>query len=334
MLNKNDEFWAALASVINENSTKREDTLVEDWLQEDAKNSDIFEYLKRIGYNDSLDKAYNSKDKIYYLTKEKIRKQLYKRRIRLWQYASAACLAALIFIGSLTLPGLLEDNTLAVSRVETKCPYGIKSAVTLSDGSIVELNAGSMLTYPIVFSGKERVVMLKGEAFFDIKNKNNQPFIVNVNDCLNIRVLGTKFNIKAYEEDGKIITTLLKGSVSVEKLDFLSNQLHSFLLEPNQQIVFDRKTNEMDIREVDAALFTTWLDDAYFFDNESFVEIMHKLERGFNIKINLNSKKLENEFFSGIFDKGENIYQILDRFKESRYFNYKITKGTIEISDK
>jgi len=146
MLNKNDEFWAALASVINGNPTEEEKTLVDDWLQEDVNNSKILEYFKKIGYNASLDEADELKGEIYLRVQEKIRRHFYKRIVRIWQYVSAACFAALIIIGSLTLPRMFENkNKFLTSYIETQCPPGIKSSVTLSDGSIVELNAGSTL---------------------------------------------------------------------------------------------------------------------------------------------------------------------------------------------
>lgn len=329
MIKDNPEILPAIVAVINKTATNQEKMLVDNWLSEDERNYAIFEKLQKIRYNGSFEHAYDSKERIFNIIQNRVSKYSYKRKTKMWQYISAASIALLIIIGGLSLFSTIKSTDENISYVETKCEYGSKSKITLSDGSIVELNSGSVLRYPNSFSGKERVVVLEGEAYFDVAKNKQQPFVVKTNS-INVKVLGTHFNVKAYFDDNKIITTLLEGLVKVEKTDSLLNE-QSIILSPNQQYVFDRLSGSVNINEVDASMYTTWRNGSYYFDTETFSDIVKKLERGFNIRIDIKSPRLQNELFSGVFDRGESIQQILDLFKKHRKFDYRQAGNVIEI---
>lgn len=329
MINDNPEILSAIAAVMNKTATDQEQMLVDSWLSEDKKNHIVFEQLQKIGYNGSLDHACDSKEKIFDTIQNRTSKYSYKRRIKIWQYISAASIAALLIIGGLSLFSKMGSTTEGISYIETRCEYGSKSKIMLSDGTTVELNSGSVLRYPNSFSGGERVVILEGEAYFDVAKNKQHPFIVKTNN-INVKVLGTHFNVKAYSDDSKVITTLLEGSVRVEKTDSLL-KVQPIILFPNQQFVFDKLSGSVNIHEVDASMYATWRDGSYYFDAETFSDIVKKLERGFNIKIAIKSSRLQNELFSGVFDKGESIQQILDLFKKHRNFDYRQIGNVIEI---
>jgi ferric-dicitrate binding protein FerR (iron transport regulator) len=247
----------------------------------------------------------------------------------LWAYSAVASIAILI---TFTLTYILFHNSSAVqeSYIEAKTPYGVKSKIILPDNSVVYLNAGSVLKYPASFNKKHRNVILNGEAYFEVQKDSQRPFIVETGD-VNIKVLGTHFNVKNYDVDNIIETSLLEGSVEVsENTDEASNKM---ILAQNQQALYNKSSHKITKNNVDAELTAIWKDGKYYFDHEKFSTITTKLERYFNYDIEIKSEKLNETMFSGLFDKNKTIFQILDIMKGYSNFNYKVHKDTITIED-
>lgn len=333
MTDSNPEIWNIISSVLNGNPSEEDTRLVEQWLLESEENRKTFAHISKIGYNGSLKKALLAKERIYDDVQRKIEVWKYKHTLRIWQYVAAASVAILItFSGYLIKSNLVSvaPDTVSIANVETECPNGIKSKIILSDGTIVNLNSGSSLSYPAVFKGDQRAVLLKGEAYFDVAKDKKHPFIVKTG-ILSIKVLGTHFNVKAYADDDKITTSLLEGSVSIEKSISGSKQPEFLILSPNHQAILDKVSGMLKVQKVNASLFSSWKEGQYYFDGENLVEITQRLERGFNVNIKITSAKLKKEIFSGVFDKGENIQQILDMMKKHRSFDYKYRNNKIEI---
>lgn len=330
----NPNIWNAISSVLNGNPSEEENLLVEQWFLESENNYKMFVHLSKMGNSGYLENAWLVKEKIYGIIQRKIGAQQYKRILRIWQYVAAASVVILIVISGLYLNRLdyvsVVPDAVSVANIETISPNGIKSKIVLSDGTIVDLNSGSSLSYPAVFKGKQRIVILKGEAYFDVAKDKKHPFIVKTGS-MKIKVLGTHFNVKAYTDDDKIITSLLKGSVSIEKSISASEHTDSIVLLPNQQAILYKATQTIDVQKANADLFVLWKEGQYYFDNENLIEIARKLERGFNVNIKITSAKLKKEVFSGVFDKDENIMKILSIMKKHRDFDYRFTANNIEI---
>jgi transmembrane sensor len=328
----NLEIWNAISSVLNGNPSFEEKQLVEQWLQESESNRLMFSHLSEMGYDGELEDAIQAKERIYNIVQRKIGAQQYKQNLRFWQYVAAASVAIILSIGGLYFirPGIFSSNSKAVANIETISSNGIKSKIVLSDGTIVDLNSRSSLSYPAVFNGKERVVQLNGEAYFEVAKDKHHPFIVKTG-MMNIKVLGTHFNVNAYNNDDKTIVSLMEGAVNIEKLNTASKRTESITLLPNQQAILDKASDAISVQNVNASLFALWKEGQYYFENENFVEIARKLERGFNVSINITSVKLEKEVFSGVFDKGESIQRILDIMKKHRDFDYKYKDNKFEI---
>ncbi|MBC8985625.1 DUF4974 domain-containing protein [Pedobacter sp. N36a] len=161
-------------------------------------------------------------------------------------------------------------------------PLGGRYKIVLSDGSLVMLNSGSKLEFPVGFRGQERRVKLIGEAYFEVAKDVSKPFIV-VSGRGNVEVLGTKFNISNYPEDGVIKTTLLEG-----KVRFTDNVLQNKkILRPGEQLSL--KGDDIQLSEVNAADFMAWKDGKFIFKNEELSVIMHQLSRWYNIDVDYNS---------------------------------------------
>ncbi|MEM9363473.1 MAG: FecR domain-containing protein [Bacteroidota bacterium] len=211
---------------------------------------------------------------------------------------------------------------------EIYVPYGQTFTLTLSDGTRVWLNAGTRMKFPqnLNSTTQNRIVYLDGEAYFDVTKDSERPFIVNAQN-LDIRVLGTQFNVSAYEADGKIATTLVEGAVNVYEH---SNPDTKILLKPSYQASFIKETGDITQRKVDTRMYTGWMENKLIIDNLSFKEILDKLERAHNVSFINKASYLNTEKFQGEFEN-ENINTILETISSSTPFNYKIEKNVITL---
>jgi len=160
-------------------------------------------------------------------------------------------------------------------------PYGNSSDITLADGTRVWLNAGSRLIYPSRFVDKTREVFLTGEAFFEVTNNEEQPFVVKTVD-VNIEVLGTRFNVLAYPEDYSVQTVLAEGKVTVKGAD-AGLFRKAVQLEPGQMAYFNKKSKETIVNKVDVEPYILWTQGLFSFSNTDFNRITMKLERYYDI---------------------------------------------------
>ncbi len=186
-------------------------------------------------------------------------------------------------------------------------PYGKRSEVVLPDGSHVWLNSGSQLSYPSEFSGKTRDVYLAGEAFFDVEHDAGHPFQVITHE-VRISVLGTRFNVSAYQEDPTIQTVLLSGKVAIRKNALLSRPEE---LVPGERMLFSRADQGLTKDRVDPQYITSWIYGYLIFEKEPTPGIFKKLERYYNQPIRAE-KGLEEISFSGKLDLKENLNEVLE----------------------
>lgn len=214
---------------------------------------------------------------------------------------------------------------------ELTIPYGKTFKLILSDGTVVHLNAGSSIKYPVKFiEGTKREVFLHGEAFFDVTKDADHPFVVNVND-LNVRVLGTKFNVSSYPEEENVSTVLIEGSVALHGKDNDFNSANTVLLEPGYKGEWNQKSKETSITEVDTKMYTSWVEGRMIFRNTPFKIIRKKLERHYNVSIKNNNEILEEKTYNAVFDV-ESIDQVLRTLNEIYSIEYIIDQNEIVIN--
>ena len=226
----------------------------------------------------------------------------------------------LLVIGS--KKGSVNDQFMTV-----QIPKGKSFKMMLSDKTIVQLNAESSLTFPENFlsSQKQRIVSLKGEAFFHVSTNKKQPFIVKT-DEINIEVLGTQFNVSSYNNDASIKTTLVECSVKI------TDQKNQLTLVPGHQAVFDKKNKILNQKKVNIASHISWLNNQITLNNESFANFSKKIERAYNVNITCSNKQLNTTRFTGTFNiDNEKIEDVLLVFSETTSFNYTITDNNIII---
>ena len=214
----------------------------------------------------------------------------------------------------------LSYNTLTV-------PYGKRFDVELSDGSIVNLNSGSSLKFPVQFiNGMERKVYLDGEAFFNITENNKDIFKVVSNDAIT-EVYGTQFNVKSYKEDSFSEIILVDGSLGVKGL---SDSQKIVSLKPGFRANVNQSNEKIEISKVNTKIYTSWIDGRVIFRDENIDSMILKLERLYNVIITNDNKKLSDNFFNAtIVVEEESIDEVMGYLKE--VYNIKYQKFNNKI---
>lgn len=211
-----------------------------------------------------------------------------------------------------------------------KIPYGKRFELQLSDGTIVHLNSGTTLKYPVKFiAGENRQVFLDGEAFFDVTKDKTHPFVVNA-DNLNIRVLGTHFNVSNYPEDNLTDVVLVEGSVGLYSAREQFNAEKNTVLKPGFKGSFSKINNQIKTKAVVTEVYTAWIKGGLTFRDMTFKDISKKLERHYNITIVNQNSKLSNEKFNASFGD-EPIAKVLSYFNEIHGINYTLKNNEVLI---
>ncbi|RZM27182.1 MAG: DUF4974 domain-containing protein [Pedobacter sp.] len=241
-------------------------------------------------------------------------------------------------------PKTAEDQVADTQIISGK---GIRKNITLPDGTTVWLNADSKLSYDkAMINRDQRVVMLSGEAFFDVKHDKAHPFIIKT-EKISIKVLGTSFNVRAYEDDDRTETTLIRGSV---ELSVNNRPNEKIILKPSEKFILNEQNNQVkeDPSSINGAKMiieyvapvivankeylteTSWKENYLVFKDESLEELAPKLERWYNVKIAIKNSKIKSYRYTGAFSK-ETIHQALQAMQLTKHFNFKIQDHDIEI---
>jgi len=214
-----------------------------------------------------------------------------------------------IQIDSSRVQQVVEDDKMVYNTVVV--PYGKRTQVTLSDNSSVWLNSGSKLIYPARFADKKREVYLEGEAIFEVSHNKQRPFHVITRD-MEIKVLGTVFDVSAYTDDATSGTVLESGSV---ELKYKTNSLLSqskITMVPGMLAVYDPIEKTVKQTQVNTKLFTSWREGYFVFERQSLEEILKKISRYYNVSIQLEDQSLANETFTGPLDLRNSATQVLE----------------------
>ena len=197
--------------------------------------------------------------------------------------------------------GLKANKTVLYNTMVT--PKGGQYQVLLADGSRVWLNAESSLYFPTEFVGKARKVVLTGEAYFEVAKNKNRPFIVSMGD-MEIEVLGTQFNVKAYSDENNIFTTLVEGAVRI------NSGSSPVLLTPGERADFNRKDGEINVAAVDVEAGIAWKNGYFIFNNEDIKSIMLNLSRWYDVDVEYKGNMVNKEFTGRILRRS-NISDVL-----------------------
>lgn len=207
-------------------------------------------------------------------------------------------------------------------------PEGERKHIILADGSEVWANAGSLLIWEKDFPGPARTLFLNGEANFSVAPNPDKPFIVKT-EYMDITALGTTFNVQSYPEAGKTITTLESGKVQISTKHTGIQSV--VILSPNEQLVYDRATEELTTRKVAVEKNTRWIQGFLVFQGNTFDELIKGIERKFRIKVLYEPGKYKGRTFTVRFSPDEDVSQVFDILKEIGGFRYKIEDKLVRI---
>ena len=241
--------------------------------------------------------------------------------------------------GTLTQQGntkiiLLDAGQLAYNTHGTKAngevlyntistPKGGQYQIVLADGSKVWMNAASSLRFPTAFAGKQRNVELTGEAYFEVAKNAAMPFNVQVND-LNVQVLGTHFNVMAYNDENVIKTTLLEGAVKVTKGTVAG------LLKPGQQAKMDKDAGNIKIATADVEETMAWKNGLFLFNNDDIKTIMRQISRWYDVNISFEGN-IPAKNFTWQISRNTNVSQVLKMLELTKEVHFKITGKNIVV---
>ncbi|WP_222538136.1 FecR family protein [Pedobacter polysacchareus] len=195
-------------------------------------------------------------------------------------------------------------------------PRGGQYQVVLPDGTKVWLNAASSLSFPTDFSGLERRVQLKGEAYFEVAKNTKMPFKVEVKG-MSVKVLGTHFNVMAYDDEQQINTTLLEGSVEVAS----SKKVQ--ILKPGEQATLKKSDGTMNVNAVNTAEFLAWKNGSFMFTDENIETIMRKIARWYDVEV-IYKGNLSDKVFAGSISKEEDISEVLKMLELTGTIHFKV----------
>lgn len=288
---------------------------------------------------------------------------LYPQKIHWYQkWQSYTAIAALFFLAFwgykfLNQQELATENEKHFNEINVK--LGTKTKVQLPDGSHVWVNSDSKLTYAETFHGPTRDIYLEGEAYFDVVKDPKHPFIVHTSG-IDIKVLGTAFNVKAYKTEPTIEATLVHGLIEVTKTN--QPEASKILLHPHEKLIFDKKANEQSVIKpgmnaaesaiaqdrpinpsititplskslADSALIeTSWVYNRLSFEEEKFEDLAKKIERWFNVEITINNNKIRSYRTTGSFEN-ETVDEALKELQYLVPFNYQINGRNITITN-
>jgi ferric-dicitrate binding protein FerR (iron transport regulator) len=256
------------------------------------------------------------------LTLQKNTKAILWRRISI----AAAVIIPFVILNYNTLFNAIPVESTKLALTEIISPNGSKTQLRLADGTIVWLNSGSQLLYNDAFGKENRNIELIGEAYLNVAHNEQVPLILKVGG-LDIKVLGTKFNVNAYPEANDVKVSLLEGSVSMST----DNGIDPAILKPMETGIYQTSSLQISVKPGLSSNALSWMKNELIFTGETFEEIARILERRFDVKINIQNETLQKRCFGGDFGDGYSIEQILNIMAVNGKFNYTTKNNKIEI---
>lgn len=240
------------------------------------------------------------------------------------KYAAAVVLGIGVSLSTLYLTN--QEILSTVGNYKLVTSKGEKSYLQLPDGTKVWLNSCTTLEYAENYGHSNRSIYLDGEAYFEVAKNKDLPFVVKANG-IDVKAIGTAFNVSAYMEDSQLTTTLFNGKVAVQPT--LTKQ--EVLLEPNQVAVYDKSRNKIEVVPYDKKLFAQWRGGFLSFEMMYLQDITKLLERNYNVVFRYENQGIKKLRFSGSFRNNEDLSEILNVIKTNTGIRYQILKDTIVI---
>ncbi len=235
----------------------------------------------------------------------------------------------LLYSDSISEKGTQHIDKLADFQINTlSIPRGGEFQIILPDSTRVWLNSETVLEFPTRFTGSERKINLKnGEAYFEVAKNKQMPFIININEKAEVKVLGTHFSITAYKDEPTVKTTLVEGSVQV--LSLINN--HSSFITPGQQASLNTD-GTISMQQVNTHLYTAWINGEFVFENASLETVLKKLGRWYDFDAAFENPEAKNYHFSGTLKRYENISQLIELLSYTSKLEFNVKEGVLYVN--
>lgn len=290
-------------------ATDKELTQIRQWVNTDNANKKAF-YHERALFDALQLNAFQKENHIR------------KPSVSLWKWMGSVAAAVITLFLLYNIPVFMKKDVQQEIALNTiKVPAGQRVEVTLADGTHIWLNARSEFSYPVSFNGDKREVYLKGEAFFEVAKNKDRKFIVNTGRC-EVEVLGTQFNVEAYDEN-EFSTALIRGSVKVTDK---SQPNESVVLEPNNAVSLNN--GKLTVTPITDFNPYSWKEGLITFKDINFKDLMKELEKNFGIRIIIDNHTLDNYACSGKFRISDGIEQVLRALQQDAHFTFERESGT------
>lgn len=205
-------------------------------------------------------------------------------------------------------------------------PVGGEYRFTLADGTQVWVNSASEVRFPDCFTGEKREIYTKGEVYLEVAHDASRPFVVHVGEN-EVRVLGTKFNLTAYPEEQKVVTTLVEGSVEFR------NKEERLLLDPGEQSVLDCATSKLEKQKVDVSLYTSWVTGMFEYERMPLADITRQLSRWYDVQFVYETEEFRNHPFTGVVKRDQTLEEVLSIIGTTTNIKFEISDRTIIIKN-
>jgi ferric-dicitrate binding protein FerR (iron transport regulator) len=244
-------------------------------------------------------------------------------KLSIYRYWAVAAGFLLVFGLGTMMQYILPERSLQgytyLAETLIEVPPGQMSSIVLPDGTKVQLNSGTKLSYSGKFNAGDRTVGLEGEAFFDVSNDPEHPFVIKTN-ALDFKVYGTSFNIQAYPDDKEINTTLIEGSLGI--IGKSGSELMKLV--PGENATYREGDKKLFVSKVNLDLYTSWKDGLVTFRNEKLKDIARKIERWYNVEIVIKNNQLGEELYIGTILKNKPVDQILEVLSLTSSLKYRM----------
>jgi len=314
----------------DQTATEEEMAYLKAWIEASAENQAAYFQMKDVWDTTPIvaekSQADQSWKKLQHETS--VQRPGILRRIVI-ETVKVAAVAVLVLVSAYFVYFNTESSQKEVQYATVQVPLGSKSSVLLPDGSEVMLNAGSELTYPTNFSESVRDVELKGEGYFKVAHNAEKPFIVTAQE-LEVKVLGTEFNVMAYEELHRIETTLINGKVQLNMKG--STAGNGVILKPGQKATFE--DGKLSLQIVNTEIEAIWTQNEFYFESIPFPELMMRLEKWYDVQFEFDQKEFKDITFTGKFRNEETIWQVLDAIEMTTPVSYRAEHRKVYITYK
>jgi transmembrane sensor len=330
MINEQNQIEDLLPGYFEGTLTETDRSKVERWKQLSADNLEIFIQTEKVWKSINLLKEmeqYSPQQALQHVNR-KIQKRTNPRWWFAWQKVAAILVVPLLIASVWLWVQPLNTTPAPIIWQTFSTPPGIKASFYLPDSTKVWMNSSSSITYPDQFTGDFRQVAIKGEIFFDVRKDLERPFIASM-DKLHVKVMGTRFNVINYEKEDRMEVILESGRIELCSGTDLPELKTLSQMKPGELAVYSKKNHDIRIRNVDAGKYISWIDGKLIFKDDPMEEVIRKLNRWFNVNIEVKEQTLMEYVYTATF-QDESIDQILELLTMSAPIHYTIVSRQLQ----